>query len=317
MISRDEALRLSEDHFPYGLDRLSKALSVRVERSDIGNVDGWCYHLPDGGRVVRLNTSTSRERQRFTLAHELAHFIIGARRDEMTLFLDVYNPRSREERDADELASKLLLPSRRVIEIIGTHAVDYPAIKELMRKARVSDIVVALRLAKSGEEFGLTNPRIVWFEGSQIKSVLPKERPLNPSAAISLFDQASADPDRTARRKGKDGRMIIAVALPNENYPTLFYYRADPIMAGSSPKRREQKALEEVLFNDDERFRCSLNGCIGGNRHKLINMELWEQVDFVIQRFCNSYVERPAEHINKITSQECYEWLCNKLEGLR
>jgi IrrE N-terminal-like domain len=313
---RDKALHICEKHFPDGLERLIEALSVTVKRSDLGNVDGWCYRLPDGSRIVRLNSAATKERQRFTLAHELAHFVLGSQRRTMTLFWDVYNPKSQEERDADDLASRLLLPGRRVTEIIEGYAIDYSTIKEIKNRAKVSDIVVALRLAKSGDEFGLDSPTVVWFESGQIKSVLPVGRNVSRQSVVDLFHKAAACPDHTVRARAKDGAIIIASILPNTNYPTLFIYRADPQSARSSPRREEVKSLEDALFKDDDYFRRCLNGCIGGHKKSLLDLDVMERVEFVIEKFAGSYTQRPDEHLVKIRSQQCLEWLYIKMEEL-
>lgn len=316
-MDRDEALEICDEYFPDGLERLVKELSVRVERTDLGDVDGWCYQLPDGGRVVRLSTDATKERQRFTLAHELAHFILGSRPRTMALFWDVFNPRSPEERKADDLASRLLLPTRRVPENIDQYAIDYSAIKKLIKRARVSDIVVALRLAKSNNEFGLDRPTVVRFDDhKQINGVVPQRRTVSTELVFSLFDEASASQDRTAVRPATDGTVIIASVLPNPKYPTLFFYHAAPQAARRSPKLKELKELEEALFADDDAFRRCLNGCIGGNKRTLLPLGVMDRVDFIIEKFLGSYTQRSAGHIEKINSQECYEYLWLRMEEL-
>ena len=315
MIGRDEALALCEHHFPDGLERLIERLSVRVERSDIGDVDGWCYSLPDGRRVVRLCSTKTRERQRFTLAHELAHFLIDSQSRRWAIFRDVYDPRSVEEREADELASRLLLPTKRVREVIGSYVIDYRTIKRLMNKAKVSDIVVALRLAKSESLFDLDRPTIVRFDGDQISWSFPSSRDINRNLASHLFRAATQSPDKTVTKCEDDGTVVIGSRLPNINYPTLFYYHAAPDATNRSPIVEELNTLEEYLFSDDDPFRRSLNGCIGGNKKRLLEMEEWEKIDFVI-RWLAARNSDNSDRMKKIESQQCYEYLGRKMDDL-
>jgi hypothetical protein len=112
----------------------------------------------------------------------------------------VYDPKSEEEVAANSLASRLLLPGSIVAGIIKNYAIDYKTIKHLMNQAKVSDVVVAIRLAKSGAEFGLDTPTVVWFTGTdRIKSILPKGRVVKEGVAVQLFKNASSSADRTVR----------------------------------------------------------------------------------------------------------------------
>jgi len=315
VIDREEALRICDEHFPNGLDYLIGRLSVRVDRSDIGDVDGWCYYLPNGNRVVRLSSTSTKERQRFTLAHELAHFVIGMRQT-LTLCRDVYDPKGPEEQKANDLASQLLLPTRPVAAILEGHAIDYLAIKELINKAKVSDIVVALRLAKSKNEFGLDRPTVIWFENGQIKAIHPRGRKVPAQVATVLFSEASSSADRTTRQTQPDGTVLVASVLPNANYPTLFLYHAKARESQASPRRSGLKAQEAILFANDEALRSILNGIIGGQKKRLLLLDISERTDFVIERFINAGTSRLPEHLEKVQSQECYEWIYAKMEAL-
>jgi hypothetical protein len=95
----------------------------------------------------------------------------------------------------------------------------------------------------------------------------------------------------------------------------LFLYKAAPGAAAPSPRREQIKQLENELFADDEAFRRSLNGCIGGNKSALLEIdEIEARVETVITKFESPY--REAGHMVKVRSQICWDWLFMKMEDL-
>lgn len=71
------------------------------------------------GYRIRLNRHENTERQRFTLAHEIAHFLlhrqdIGAGVVDDTLYRSALS--NRKEVEANKLASQLIMPDKNVVE---------------------------------------------------------------------------------------------------------------------------------------------------------------------------------------------------------
>ena len=79
MISPSAAIAICAASFPNGPEELASHLKVVVERSALQGVEGWC--VSGIKTVVRINSNSSPARQRFTLAHELAHLILGTQPD--------------------------------------------------------------------------------------------------------------------------------------------------------------------------------------------------------------------------------------------
>ena len=66
---------------PVNLDAIARDLEIPVERLDLGtNVAGSIFRdktkSPKSGFVIRINSTQHPNRQRFTLAHELAHYLL-------------------------------------------------------------------------------------------------------------------------------------------------------------------------------------------------------------------------------------------------
>lgn len=107
------------------LDRLGVAVIVRpVGTAGQDAFSTW----PTGGTpVVVVNTGLSVDRLRFSLAHELAHVTMHVL------------PNDDQERQADEFASELLMPTDEIREdLAGLTTRDFPRLVELKTKWRVS-----------------------------------------------------------------------------------------------------------------------------------------------------------------------------------
>lgn len=59
--------------FPVPVERIAKALGVRVEYAPLDGELSGLAHIHNGVPIVGINTLHAPNRQRFTLAHELAH----------------------------------------------------------------------------------------------------------------------------------------------------------------------------------------------------------------------------------------------------
>lgn len=159
MISRTAAIRITSDSFPLGPEALAKELSVKVVASKLAGVEGWC--LRGSNTIIRLNSGSTKHRQRFTLAHELAHLVLGSEPDVAT---EPFRSNRQEERDADQLASEFLIPDGKLTEYLRDKSpVDAKTLTRLARAAKVSPVMAACRVVNATDRLGLQNAAVVFF----------------------------------------------------------------------------------------------------------------------------------------------------------
>jgi uncharacterized protein DUF955 len=109
-----------------------RALGLRVAQRDLGNHSGLA-HLGDGARVVQVNSRENPRRQRFTVAHEMAHMLM-ARVERGRIGL----PRAEEELLADEYAQRLLVPRADLMSLLPSLEPRPAAVLSVSRRYGVS-----------------------------------------------------------------------------------------------------------------------------------------------------------------------------------
>jgi Zn-dependent peptidase ImmA (M78 family) len=153
---------------PVPVDELIRAQGVEIAKKRFDDeTSGLIYVDPKSGHaVIGLNVSHSKTRQRFTLAHELGHFLLhkrsggGLHVDERDFFVRFRDQHSadgsdREEREANAFAAELLMPTSFLVRDVkdlpdGLSLSDDTAIRELSSRYGVSLQALSFRLANLG-----------------------------------------------------------------------------------------------------------------------------------------------------------------------
>ena len=122
-----------------GSDHFNDAISGKIYKIDPHTNENKHYKI-----VVNLNHS--RERQRFTIAHEIAHYILH--RDQIgngivddALYSSILS--NEIEKEANEFATEILMPMRLLTNSIREHGIDP---KKLAEEYFVSETAMAIRL---------------------------------------------------------------------------------------------------------------------------------------------------------------------------
>ena len=143
---------------PVKLGAMAKELGLTVKLSTMKpGISGHIRYAGDEGYIIRINRHETRERQRFTLAHEIAHFLLH--RDEIDRLEDgimdnvLYRSGAPEQKEyeANRLAADLVMPRDAVeerLEAFGTPASD-EIIDYMAAVFQVSKAAMEVRLSST------------------------------------------------------------------------------------------------------------------------------------------------------------------------
>ncbi|UGY05759.1 ImmA/IrrE family metallo-endopeptidase [Bradyrhizobium quebecense] len=147
---------------PVPIDRLAKALGVRIEYTPFDDELSGMAFMRDGKPVIGVNSSHHPNRQRFTIAHELAHVVLHRSKLEATVLIDKgknFIPRDATsakgidpfEMQANAFASEVLMPERLIRQVLAESSRDIQDddwLISIANRFRVSLAALQYRLAR-------------------------------------------------------------------------------------------------------------------------------------------------------------------------
>lgn len=146
--ARDNGVRLH----PIDVRALVKLFNVKLIEEDMDDVSGYIERRA-GSWVIGVNQYDHPRRQRFTIAHELAHFLLhrqiiedeGGRHNDVIMMRDgSINP---IEQEANSFAAELLMPQPEIKNMVQQ---GISTIKDLAMNFGVSTAAMHYRLSKLG-----------------------------------------------------------------------------------------------------------------------------------------------------------------------
>ena len=150
-------VRDAQESVPVNVDALARQMGLRVRRSPmVDSIAGMLVRESDGWTVT-VNADHTESRQRFTIAHEIGHFVLhrdrlGNGTNDSTRYVvtadtahynDSIGPR--EERDANQFATAVLMPEARIVDVCQTFRSNDP--EPVARLFRVSPHAMRTRMA--------------------------------------------------------------------------------------------------------------------------------------------------------------------------
>lgn len=306
----DNALSLAEEYFPKSPEKLAELLGIEVRYSPL-DCDGWCLQLSDRS-LIRINNNIPRARQRFTLAHEIGHLIYGIAAIVGESVLEISKV-SAEERKIDKFAAELLLPTSKVLAEIREIPVTAKSLQALAQKAKVSELVVALRVAGLATQIGLNDASVVLYENDEIKWQWSETLKLTGNTPAEILAECTKSAPSPARISYKQDEVIVAsfIENPNFNTKTLFLQLVNEFDGFKQLREERIRELEEYLFADDIKFRQSLAGRFGAFKPTAQNMFL----DEAIRQFNERLLRNPdLINLRRLRSEKGREYIRLKLE---
>jgi Zn-dependent peptidase ImmA (M78 family) len=156
---KTENLLKENDFFIPGFDviKLAKKIGVQVLKKKFDDDVSGVFIMSDKTPIISYNGNEDNKRIRFTVAHELGHYILHS--NEQPFFLDK-SPKAMyrnsasttgeflKEREANAFAASLLMPSKLIeIELEGLSDEVSDIVKYLAKKFNVSEQAMTFRLS--------------------------------------------------------------------------------------------------------------------------------------------------------------------------
>jgi IrrE N-terminal-like domain len=186
---------VAEEFPPTDIDKLSATLGVTSIRRVPLAVDGRLRRT-GAGYTIEVNRSHSAARQRFTIAHEIAHLILvrggplgSRRRGRRTPGKELQDPT--EERLCDYAAAEILMPSDWVWAFLSGRSPSLSSILEMARTCRTSLEAAAVRLVEAGP----WRCRLIWWQRRGERFAAYRSFPLYDPEILSGI--GLADPQRS------------------------------------------------------------------------------------------------------------------------
>lgn len=137
---------------------ISEVLNAHVKEGYLTNCAARVSVLSDHAIITYDTNTTYRPRIKFSIAHELGHFLLGHKNKEHSVFEDTENDfrkkgrRAGIEKEADEFASELLLPTflfDRQIDSSEFNEPNFFLVKEIASMFNMSITATAMKLVNS------------------------------------------------------------------------------------------------------------------------------------------------------------------------
>jgi Zn-dependent peptidase ImmA (M78 family) len=147
---------------PVPIERVAEGLKLRVEPANLGNDVSGVLVVADGQGTIGYNIDHSEVRYRFSIAHEIGHFMLHQTRGPIfidksyTIYLRDENSSSgehRQEIQANQFAAALLMPEPLIRDALASHGIDLAdgtALFTLAERFNVSAQAMTFRLVNLG-----------------------------------------------------------------------------------------------------------------------------------------------------------------------
>ncbi|MCT8327925.1 ImmA/IrrE family metallo-endopeptidase [Acidimangrovimonas sediminis] len=133
---------------------MARALGIEVKSATLRpRISGQLQRSPDSpsGFRIRVNRHEAATRQRFTIAHEIAHYLlhrdyIGDGIEDSILYRSTLS--DAREAEANRLGAQLLMPEKSVIRVLREYGgIATPEIARIMaERYDVSEVAMGIRL---------------------------------------------------------------------------------------------------------------------------------------------------------------------------
>jgi Zn-dependent peptidase ImmA (M78 family) len=152
--AQKNAILKYQEKLPVPVGLIAKELGIKVLKSTMpGSISGEIREV-DGIVTIKVNRHDTKERQRFTIAHEIAHFLLHRERLVGGITDDVlYRSRLSDdlEREANRLGADIIMPASLIDATLAEFRREKleDKLKLLAERAEVSLVAVKIRTGKA------------------------------------------------------------------------------------------------------------------------------------------------------------------------
>lgn len=120
-IAEDVLNQMKLNTTPVPVEEVATKLQIKIGREPSDDFSGILIRK-DGKALIGVNSTESHVRQRFTIAHELGHFILHPQKEAFVDYRDNQKDimRTPREKQANAFAAALLMPRTRLMKDVKT-----------------------------------------------------------------------------------------------------------------------------------------------------------------------------------------------------
>lgn len=146
--ARNFVSEVNQENIPVSVESYATQIDAIIHyQTDLEpSESGWCFQK-DGKYYIGVNTSDSKERQRFTVCHELGHIVLKITSDHDAPSTWSYAKKSPSEILCDVFAAELLLPYQLFKPIADKEVINFSTIEELASRFEASITATGSRFA--------------------------------------------------------------------------------------------------------------------------------------------------------------------------
>lgn len=147
---------------PINIEGLANSLGITIKVSDFNEEAAGLLIIKDGTTTIGVDSNSGPERKRFTIAHELGHFVLHLEKSKMFIDKLFYRQKSngyttrdeKIEREANFFAANILMPQKLILKslenLTSSDLHDDSTINTLAKRFNVSSSAMLFRLINLG-----------------------------------------------------------------------------------------------------------------------------------------------------------------------
>jgi Zn-dependent peptidase ImmA (M78 family) len=123
------------DKLPVDVEAICKELGISIQRDDFKKINkkfnkhvSGVIYIKDNSKIIFINRDDSPQRQRFTIAHELGHYMLHRNNERLLtdgVMISFRAFKNALEYEADDYAAKLLMPEKHVRDYYDNMYINY------------------------------------------------------------------------------------------------------------------------------------------------------------------------------------------------